>query len=108
VQTPTWSADGRTIYFTATTNGDDTSDVAASIDLFAVGSDGTDLRQITHASVGERFYAATPYGDRFLINRAVGNGPWEVGWLSPDGTTFTPMTDDSGQPVLGTMPQLQP
>jgi dipeptidyl aminopeptidase/acylaminoacyl peptidase len=108
VQLPSWSTDGQTVYFTATTSGEDTNDVNGRIDLFAVGADGTDLRQITHAAEGERFYGATPYGNQFLINRAMGNGPWQVGWLSADGTTFTPMKDAAGNPVQGGSAQLQP
>ena len=108
VQLPSWSADGQTVYFTAPTSGDNTHDTSASGDLFAVGTDGTDLRQITRAVAGERFFAASPFQDKFLINRARGKDLWEVGWLSGDGRTFTPMKGPDGKPVLGTQPQLQP
>jgi len=108
VQLPSWSADGRTVYFTATTHGDNTNDDTGSGDLFAVGADGKGLRQITHAVAGERFFAASPYRDMFLISRARGKGPWEVGWLSGDGRTFTPMKGPDGEPILGDQPQLQP
>ena len=108
VQAPSWSADGRTVYFTATTSGDDTNDTSGTGDLFAVGADGTGLRQITHAVEGERYFGATPYQGEFLINRAQGTGPWVVGWLSGDGRTFTPMQGPHDQPVLGNQPQLQP
>lgn len=106
VQLPSWSADGRTVYFTATTRGADTNDVSASIDLFAVGADGTtSARQVTHAARGERYLAASPYRNRFLVSRAEGNARWEIGWLSGDGTTFTPITDQEGKPILGEWPQ---
>lgn len=108
VQTPAWSQDGRTIYFTATTSGDNTNDVTASVDLFAMTADGTGLRQVTHAVAGERFFAATPYHDKFLVTRALGEEPWTVGWLSDDGSTFTPLKGPDGKPLLGTGPQLQP
>jgi Tol biopolymer transport system component len=108
VQAPSWSSDGRTIYFTATTSGGDTNDVTGTCDLFAIHTDGTGLRQITHAVPGERFVGATPYRDQFLIGRARGAGPGLVGWLSGDGRTFTPMTGPNGDPVVGNQPQLQP
>ena len=108
VQLPSWSADGQTIYFTATTSGDNTSDVTASIDLYAIDADGTTLRQITHARTGERFFGATPYDDQFLISRALGDDAWTVGWLSDDGSTFTPLEGPDGEPVLGSGAQLQP
>lgn len=108
VQAPAWSEDGQTVYFTATTTGEDTNDVTASIDLFAVGADGSDLRQITHAAAGERFFGAQPYQGRFLISRAQGAEPWEIGWLSGDGSTFTPMKGEDGKPLLGNAPVLQP
>jgi sugar lactone lactonase YvrE len=108
VQLPAWSADGQTIYYTATTSGDNTNDITASIDLYAVGADGAAHRQITHADNGERFFAATPYQDHFLISRALGDGPWTVGWLTDDGTTFTPLEGPDGKQVLGEAAQLQP
>lgn len=108
VQAPSWSADGRTVYFTATTSGDDTNDTLASIDLFAVGADGTGLRQITHAAAGERYFGPTPYQDRFLIGLARGTGRFMVGFLSADGTNFTPMKGPDGKPIVGNQPQLQP
>ena len=108
VQTPTWSEDGQTIYFTATTSGDNTADVTARNDLYEMNADGTMLRQVTHAAAGERFFGATPYEDEFLINRALGKEPWTVGWLSHDGNTFTPIEGPDGKPLRGTGPQLQP
>ena len=108
VQSPTWSADARTVYFTATTRGESVNDVTASNDLFAIRADGSGLRQITRAATGERFAAAVPYQNRFLVSRARGDGPWTVGWLSTDGSTFTPMKGPDGKPVLGTQAQLQP
>jgi Tol biopolymer transport system component len=108
VQVPSWSADGQTVYFTATTSGDNTTDVTARIDLYASDADGSGVRQITHADAGERFFGAVPYRDQFLISRAVGDDPWVVGWLSGDGSTFTPMEGPDGKPVLGTGAQLQP
>jgi dipeptidyl aminopeptidase/acylaminoacyl peptidase len=107
VQLPSWSRDGRTIYFTATTTGHNVNDTSARNDLYAVTADGSSTRQITHAKAGERFIGAIPYNDEFLISRAEGDGPWTVGWLSADGTTFTPMTGPDGQPVLGNRAQLQ-
>jgi Tol biopolymer transport system component len=108
VQTPAWSDDGQTIYFTATTAGGNTGDVTARNDLYAIKVDGTGLRQVTHAVTGERFFGATPYEDEFLINRARGKEPWTVGWLSHDGSTFTPIKGADGKPLHGTGPQLQP
>ena len=108
VQLPSWSADGRTVYFTATTSGDNTNDITGTGDLFAVGADGTGLRQITHAIAGERFFAASPYRDKFLISRAYGEGRWEVAWLSSDGRSFTLFKGPDGKPLLGDQPQLQP
>ena len=108
VQLPSWSADGRTIYFTATTGGDGTQDTSATIDLFSVGIDGSDLRQLTHAKPGERYFAVVPYAGRFLVSRAEGSSPWQLGWLSADGTRFTPLKDRDGKPVLGSAAQLQP
>jgi Tol biopolymer transport system component len=108
VQVPSWSRDGETLYFTATTSGDNTNDVTASIDVFAVGADGTNLRQITHAAPGERYFGATPVGNGFLVSRAEGSAPSEVGWLSADGSTFTPKKDSNGEPLLGSQPRLQP
>ena len=108
VQAPSWSADGRTVYFTATTRGENTNDISGTGDLFAVGADGTGLWQITHAAAGERFFAASPYQDHFLISRARGSAPWEVGWLSADGSTFTPIKGPDGKPLLGSLAQLQP
>jgi hypothetical protein len=108
VQLPSWSPDGRVLYFTATTSGDNTNDNSATGDLFAVAPDGTGLRQITHAETGERYVAASPYQDTFLINRAYRSGPWEVGWLSADGKTFTPLKGPNGKPIVGGQPNLQP
>jgi dipeptidyl aminopeptidase/acylaminoacyl peptidase len=108
VQAPWWSADGRTIYFTATVTGDNVNDTSAPNDLYAVAADGSSTRQITHASAGERFFGVVPYRNVFLTSRAEGRGPWTVGWLSADGATFTPMTGPDGKPVLGTGAQLQP
>jgi hypothetical protein len=107
VQLPSWSRDGRTIYFTATTTGDNVNDTSARNDLYAVTADGSSTRQITHAKAGERFLGAIPYKDEFLTSRAEGDGPWTVGWLSADGTTFTPMTGPDGQQVLGNRAQPQ-
>jgi hypothetical protein len=75
--------------------------------LFAVGADGKGLRQITHADPGERFFAASPHQDFYLISRAVGNGPWKIGWLSGDGKSFTAIKGSNGKPLLGVQPQLQ-
>lgn len=108
VQLPSWSGDGQTVYFTATTNGDNTNDISGRGDLFAIRADGTGSRQITHAASGERFFSASPYQSGFLISRAYRKGPWKVGWLSGDGTTFTPMTGSDGKPVLGYQLELQP
>jgi hypothetical protein len=108
VQVPSWSEDGQTIYFTATTRGDNTNDATASVDLYAMNADGSGLRPVTHAAAGERYFGATPYKDRFLINRALGTDPWTVGWLSDDGSTFTPLEGPDGKPLLGNSPQLQP
>jgi Tol biopolymer transport system component len=108
VQAPTWSADGQTIYFTATTSGENTNDVTASIDLFAIDANGSGFRQITHAEAGERFFGVVPYEDQFLISRAVGDDAWTVGWLSGDGSSFTPMKGPDGKTVLGSGAQLQP
>ncbi|MBA2956138.1 hypothetical protein GON03_17495 [Nocardioides sp. MAH-18] len=108
VQTPAWSEDGQTIYFTATTRGDNTNDVTASIDLYAMSADGSRLRQVTHAVPGERFFAATPYKNKFLVSRALGEEPWTVGWLTNNGSTFTPLEGPDGTPLLGTGAQLQP
>ena len=107
VQLPWWSQDGRTIYFTATETGDNVNDTSGRNDLYAVTADGSSTRQITHAKAGERFIGAIPYKDEFLTSRAEGDGPWTVGWLSADGTTFTPMTGPDGKPVLGNRAQLQ-
>jgi Tol biopolymer transport system component len=107
VQRPTWSADGQTVYFTATTSGDNTNDANATQDLYAIHADGTGFRQITNAAPGERFFGAVPYGNKFLISRARGDGPWVVGWLSADGGTFTPMKGPDEKPVLGTLAQLE-
>jgi WD40-like Beta Propeller Repeat len=108
VQLPSWSPDGELVYFTATTSGNNSNDTAGTGDLFAVAADGTGLRQITHAAPGERYVAPTRYHDKFLINRAYRTGPWKVGWLSSAGTTFTPIKDPDGKPVLGNQPELQP
>jgi Tol biopolymer transport system component len=108
VQTPTWSEDGQTIYFTATTSGDNTSDVTASIDLYAMNAGGTELRQVTHAATGESYTFVTPYKDEFLVTHAVGKHPSTVGWLSADGNTYTPMKGPDGEPLLGSWAQLQP
>jgi hypothetical protein len=108
VQYPSWSADGRTVYFTATTSGQSSGETDASNDLYAVNADGSDLRMVTHAVDGERFFGAVPYKNQFLISRARGNGPYVVGWLSLDGSTFTPMKGPDGKPVLGNTAQIQP
>jgi hypothetical protein len=108
VQLPSWSEDGRTVYYTATTQGANNNDITASNDLYAAAADGSGVHRVTHAGPGERYFAATAYGDRFLISRARASGPWVVGWLSADGTTFTPVTGPDGQQVLGTAAELQP
>ena len=43
-----------------------------------------------------------------VISRAQGAEPWEIGWLSGDGSTFTPMEGEDGKPLLGSAPVLQP
>jgi Tol biopolymer transport system component len=108
VQAPSWSEDGQSVYFTATTSGDNTNDVTASIDLYAIAVDGSGLRKITSADEGERYFAATQYKSQFLISRVVGSDPWNVGWLSADDRTFTPMKDPDGEPVVGSGAQLLP
>lgn len=108
VQLPSWSADGQTVYFTATTRGEDNNDVTASNDLYAANADGSGSRRITHASPGERFFGATAYQEQFLISRARSSGPWVVGWLSGNGSSFTPLKGPNGKRVLGTAAELQP
>jgi Tol biopolymer transport system component len=108
VQAPSWSEDGQTVYFTATTSGDNTNDVFGTGDLFSVGVDGSGLRQITDADFGERYFAATQYEDRYLVSRADGDVPYHVGWLSADGRTFTPMKGPDGEPLIGSLAQLLP
>jgi hypothetical protein len=108
VQLPSWSGDGRTVYFTATTIGDNTNDTSGSGNVLAVRADGTGLRQITHARVGERFFGVTPYRHGFLVSRAYRRGPWTIGWLNSDGKSFTPMKGTDGRPTLGHQAELRP
>ena len=107
VQLPNWSTDGKTVYFTATTSGDNSADPFASNNLYAAVPGGPD-RQITQAVGGERYFGVTPYGDRFLISRAQGEKDWVTGWLSQDGSQFTPMRGPDGKPVEGSGAFLQP
>ncbi len=108
VQLPSWSADGRTVYFTATTRGEDNNDITGSNDLYAAPTDGSEARQVTHAGRGVRYFGVTTYGQQFLISRAVTTGPWVVGLLNGDGTTFTPLEGPDGKQILGTAAELQP
>jgi Tol biopolymer transport system component len=76
---PTWSADGTSVAF----HNDG--------DLFVVGLDGTDLRNLTSTSEAyEAGPAWSPDGDRIAFVRAVGgDGSSEIWTMSPTGTDLT-------------------
>ena len=76
---PTWSADGTSLVFQ--NDGD----------LFVVGADGTDLRNLTKTSEAyEANPAWSPEGDRIAFVRAVdGDGSSEIWTMSPTGADLT-------------------
>jgi Tol biopolymer transport system component len=76
---PTWSADGRILVF----HNDG--------ELFGVGVDGTDLRNLTNTfEAYEANPAWSPDGDRIVFVRAVdGDGSSEIWTMSPTGTDLT-------------------
>jgi WD40-like Beta Propeller Repeat len=76
---PTWSADGTSLAF----HNDG--------DVFVVGVDGTDLRNLTNTfEAYEANPAWSPDGDRIAFVRAVdGDGSSEIWTMSPTGTDLT-------------------
>ncbi len=85
---PAWSPDGFHIVFTST------ADSFAPTDLYVVGIDGSDLRQITHSTSGEFNPAWSPDGRQIaLVSRQTGHH--EIYVMDVNGDNPRQLTDNS-------------
>lgn len=104
---PDWSPDGSTIVFSRPV---DPARFDAEADLWAIGPDGTGLRQLTHDADDHGFAVQPTYlpdGSRIVFaTGAVSGGAWVMATVAADGSDRRPATTSGYLP--GVHPRFRP
>ena len=84
---PAWSPDGTQIAFRSDQSGDP--------ELYVMGADGSNVRQLTHSPDEDWTPAWSPDGARLAFASRRSNGSWDIFTMRPDGSEVTQLTFDS-------------